>query len=211
MNLRFRIHYHTSYGQSLFVSGSCDALGMSDPDKAVSMTFLADGLWELKVEVPDTLEVLSYQYWLGSSDGGQKEQEYPFTRHIQFSPSTFQTIEIRDEWFSSWEEQTSLLSSAFSKALMKRTDPNKKKRPLSGSHHRFQLLAPDVQPGHGLFLAGNSDALGNWDPTNSIPLSGEHAPVWSASIPLKGKTVSVEYKYLIKDLETGEVVRWETG
>jgi len=174
------------------------------------MEHLDDGMWQVTLQVPEVLQEVSYHYFLGNEDGSIIEEEYPVSRTISVAASAYQSIEIRDEWRSSSEGQNALLSAAFTRALMRRQErqPQKLSR---GSMQRFQLRAPAVPPHLEVCLIGSSPELGNWEVQQAIPMSDEHFPLWSASIPLGGTSQSVEYKYLLRDRESKELAYWETG
>ncbi|WP_289646275.1 carbohydrate-binding module family 20 domain-containing protein, partial [uncultured Duncaniella sp.] len=62
MKLTFNVNYRTEWGESLFLTGSAEALGGSDLSKAVPMTLSGTETWKAEVEIPDSVEEFSYGY-----------------------------------------------------------------------------------------------------------------------------------------------------
>jgi len=61
--------------------------------------------------------------------------------------------------------------------------------------------------GENIFVVGSVPQLGNWDPSNAIPLDPVHYPVWGATVYLPPNTV-FQYKFIRK--ETNGNIVWES-
>ncbi len=61
--------------------------------------------------------------------------------------------------------------------------------------------------GQNVFVVGNVPELGNWNPSNAVPLGTANYPIWDGSVTFPANT-TVEYKYII--IENGTVI-WENG
>jgi len=61
--------------------------------------------------------------------------------------------------------------------------------------------------GENIFVVGSVPQLGNWDPSNAIPLDPVHYPVWGATVYLPPNTV-FQYKFIRKE-KNGNIV-WES-
>jgi len=61
--------------------------------------------------------------------------------------------------------------------------------------------------GENIFVVGSAPQLGNWDPSNAIPLDPTDYPVWGATVYLPPST-AFEYKFIRKQ-PNGNVV-WES-
>ncbi|HPC26951.1 MAG TPA: 4-alpha-glucanotransferase, partial [Paludibacteraceae bacterium] len=58
---------------------------------------------------------------------------------------------------------------------------------------------------------GNQEALGNWDVRKKIRLDDSDFPIWKISLNASKFKFPLEYKYLIVDTETDEVLAWGGG
>ncbi|KAI9456015.1 glycoside hydrolase [Lactarius psammicola] len=61
--------------------------------------------------------------------------------------------------------------------------------------------------GDNIFVVGSMPQLGNWDPSNAIPLDPTNYPVWAATVYLPSN-VAFQYKFIRKE-SNGNVV-WES-
>lgn len=75
----------------------------------------------------------------------------------------------------------------------------------------FQLYAPQVAPQHYVVITGDAPELGAWNPKAGIRLGGQDFPRWSVTISSIGLPSVFQYKFVIMDSLTGEVVKWENG
>ena len=62
--------------------------------------------------------------------------------------------------------------------------------------------------GQNVYLVGSIPALGDWDPSQAIPLSSNGYPNWNGVVTLPADT-AVQYKYLIKNPDGS--ITWEPG
>ncbi|KAI9429653.1 glycoside hydrolase superfamily, partial [Lactarius psammicola] len=62
--------------------------------------------------------------------------------------------------------------------------------------------------GENVFVAGSVPQLGNWDPSNAIPLDPTNYPMWAATVYLPSNT-TFQFKFLRK--ESNGTVVWEPG
>jgi len=62
--------------------------------------------------------------------------------------------------------------------------------------------------GENIFVVGSVPQLGNWDPSDAIPLDAVHYPVWGATVYLPPNK-SFQYKF-IRKTSNGNVVAWES-
>ena len=66
-----------------------------------------------------------------------------------------------------------------------------------------------IQPDEILALAGEGDALGNWDVKQAIRMNDANFPEWEANIDINLLKDAFEYKFVILKKDTSEVVAWE--
>ncbi|GAB4418463.1 MAG: 4-alpha-glucanotransferase [Bacteroidia bacterium] len=212
MLIRFRIHFHTQWGQRLFVCGSLPVLGAWDFRQAMPMNYLGGGNWALDLDLPEEHVDMTYKYILYYEPHRSVEWEFGADRHISAAPDRFTEIEVQDTWRSPWEEHNALYSSAFSQVIMGRKDPAAPpEESKTGNIHRFQIRAPRVGADHYVALIGDDEALGAWDSARALPMNDSAFPLWRVDVPLRGQTRAIFYKYAIVDRRTGEVLTWEQG
>ena len=64
MKLTFNIHFHTTWGQKLYVVGSVPELGNWEPALAQEMIWEGDGSWKLDLERQTRAGQIKYRYFL---------------------------------------------------------------------------------------------------------------------------------------------------
>ena len=69
MKITFYIKYHTTWGQRLFISGSCAKLGSGTISAAKEMHYADNGEWQLEISLPDTTKEIRYFYILEDENG----------------------------------------------------------------------------------------------------------------------------------------------
>ena len=72
-------------------------------------------------------------------------------------------------------------------------------------------LRYDSRWGEELFLTGNSDELGKWNPNKAVPMEYVGPGIWSVSVEPHGRAAllqTTEYKYFIRE---NDQIRWEDG
>jgi 4-alpha-glucanotransferase len=76
---------------------------------------------------------------------------------------------------------------------------------------KFRLFAPQVDNDKMVAITGNQPALGNWEPDDSVRLTGKVFPQWEVSLNVSNITFPVEYKYVVLEKKTGKLCYWEKG
>ena len=202
MKIQFKIHYKTQWGQTMYLivhaaDNSIEKFGMHCNEKSEWKT-------ELK---KDFLETFSYQYAIQNSDKSLNF-EYGNVRKIEF-PAATENVVVLDSWRASYGDSP-FLSTAFTDCFFKRTPLNTNSPDLS-KKLILRVNCPQMEPNRHFAVIGNQDSLGNWDVKKKVRLDESQFPIWS--IPLDPAKIKfpLEYKYLIVDSQTDEVLAWGGG
>ena len=80
------------------------------------------------------------------------------------------------------------------------------------SLHKLYLIVPEFVPHQGqrLLLVGNSGLLGNWNPSNALPVKRTGHYSMQVAIDADKLVFPMEYKFVLQDEKTLETV-WEAG
>jgi len=221
MRIRFRINYHTRWGQQLYVLGSHHMIGSWDPAKAFRMDYCSDGEWLSEIEFPYDDLYFEYKY-IVKDDSGNIVWEFGPNRkplgNIPFLDSgKSQTVELRDAWHSGYSPESVFNSSIFSEVVFSRDGVSEgklaaEKGKQSGPETLIRLCvsAPRVSRGESVFIVGSISVLGNWDVNKALPMEFQQFPFWCTDIVAGSDICDFEYKYIIKD-ESGKVILYEGG
>lgn len=206
MKISFNIDYRTNWGESVYMTGSIPELGGGDENKAVKMEFDGRHTWVLEI---NTAKASDFEYrYIVRADNGYVKREWG-TPHMLRHGRGVTNYEIFDMWQDQPAEKP-FYSSAFVDCICRRTTPAK---PLTVKNGTVTLRvdAPTVRPDEVLAICGSSEQTGNWDVSKAIIMNDASFPQWSISLDIKEIEIPFQYKFLILNASTREVVLWENG
>lgn len=205
MKISFSIDCRTGWGGTLCICGETPSLGSGKPEKAVEMRPSGPETWELSLEFRRNPGKFRYSYMVKRPDGSLRRE---WGQPREFTPCrAVKTYRLLDSW-REMPPGHPYHSSAFTDVIFRRTAPDMPLKSSPGSL-RLRVAAPAVRPDETVAVAGNCDALGNWNPAKAVRLNDSDFPFWSIEIPLDSIALPCEYKFLILKRETGELVAWE--
>ncbi|MFI3261350.1 MAG: 4-alpha-glucanotransferase [Rikenellaceae bacterium] len=192
MRLKLKIDYHTSNGE--FVSVDCKG----------EKCFLknvggATKLGELTVDNDDVIE---YTYSVGD------RKEWGKAHFIKAAKSVTSCCVI-DRW-QDMPKNSIFYTSLFTQSVFKRSNP--KESILENDSIVVAVSSPLIETTQSLVMVGSSEALGEWDVSKGITMTDSKFPMWlSPSLVCTEELLRSEFKFVIVDNITGEVVAWEDG
>ncbi|HWS01081.1 MAG TPA: 4-alpha-glucanotransferase [Prolixibacteraceae bacterium] len=209
MNLSFKIDYQTTWGETLFISGSSPEFGRWDPLLAMPMKNQYPGEWQCETETD--AKTIEYKYLLKNSLG-DFIQEWGKNRKISLDSIEAEEVRLRDFWRSGSDPENALYSSAFQNVLLKRSPSasNPGKNPAQKTL-RLQLHTPVIAPGYKFAVLGAEPAMGSWKETEAILMDDSDAPLWKVDLDASKLTFPLHYKYVICDSRNKRVIEWEAG
>jgi len=209
MQLTFKINYHTSWGQSLWIG--CPG---KDKDEMLPMNYVSNGNWVTDVQIEKgDLKQFSYKYFLRQAKDIVKE-EWGNYRTLKTRKKGIRKLFITDSWRSATDPGNVFYTSAFTDNLFRRKSKNKKKSDQKSDkrgNYRFGLSSPMIDPDHSYCVVGNNMALGNWDAEKAVLLDELDFPLWQVEINLGKMPGMIEYKYGIYSNREKKLIEWETG
>ncbi len=201
MKIIFNIVYRTNWGESVYVTGTPAALGACDNAKAVKLNLDGTDHWSATIDIPAAEGDFEYRYFVRNDDGSVKDE---WGHGNRFAASGEGTYRIYDRWQDQPLDKP-LYSSLFTDCVCRQDTADKAVVPERG-FITLSVAAPMVDSRHVLAVSGNTDALGNWDASRAVRMSNKAFPLWQANIPTEGLASSTEYKFLILDRTTGNVI-----
>jgi 4-alpha-glucanotransferase len=208
MKIDFYLRFHTKFGQSLAITGNLPALGSNYPDKALTMTFLTDELWQASIEIdPTGLDTLEYRYSF-TDEKGEIKREAEKDRVIDIKKLTDDLVLV-DTWNDSSFFENSFYSTPFQEVFFKDYKKLKLKKNTLYTH-QFKIKAPLLEDNQVVCMLGSSDALGHWDIDAPILLS-KKGNWWSVYLEIPSSEFAMSYKYGIYNLKKSEFVGFENG
>ncbi len=203
MKIHFNIHYHTEWGQTLYLiiyspnsSTKSDILAMKCVDKTH---------WVLEYSV-DKPKNLIYKYAIRNTNDTY-ENEFGSKRILEL-PKNQGSIDIIDT-FRRPAGDSPFVTDIFKDCFFKRnyqTTKSKKQGNLL-----LQLNCAQIEADRYFAIIGNQEALGKWDVNRKVRLDETNYPLWEVELDASELKFPVEFKFLIVDATTDEVLAWGGG
>jgi len=203
MQVQFRVIYRTLWGQSISLFIYSDETHFTEH----KMVCENENQWFVNIQLNADENEFHYRYALKKEN---KSYEYEFgglrTTKV---PKTQRDIVFTDLWRTP-NGDSAFNSVAFADCFFKR-----KKAPKINFHENdnfiLRLNCPQMEPDRHFAIIGNQKSLGNWDVSKRVRLDETEYPLWSVSMKTADIKFPIEYKYLIVDTKTDEVLAWGGG
>lgn len=196
MEALFRIHYHTRWGEQLYV----DISGIG----RLPLRHTGNGVWEGRTPIPESAGLeISYNYLMSRTDGSVRhEWGSPRIRVCGNGLTAF-----ADQWHDR-PEAAPFYSSAFTRCFFSHKGGRKlTSLPENAPTLTILFEAPQTQPRHIPVICGNTVALGNWNPEKGCITAIAGETTYAATIPMPQAPLS--FKVTVRDA-SGKIT-WEEG
>jgi len=209
MKLHFYLRFHTSYGQSLWISGNTEELGNNDPANAVPMTYLNEEFWHFSTDIKrkDLAKNVTYKYLLKNADGNLLE-EWGQDRMLDTSRKDVEELQMTDTWNHAGEFENTFYSAPFREILLPAASSKTRATADKSYTHTFRVKAPLLQKQEVICLLGSSEKLGEWETANPVLMSRED-DWWTVRLDLSGSSFPLSYKYGVYNTKDKEFIRFE--
>ena len=215
MKLKFTIRYHTAWGESLHVS-----IGFHSQDGTVRHHNLLmqteDGeLWTLETAAlmsrQHPLSHIQYQYQVEDAEGQVLRKEWDMVPRIYYFDATKDYV-FPDEW-RDCPLPMHLYSAAYQTtqqySLNSQVEPLR--LPLFRSTIFFRVSAPQLREGQLVAVCGSHPAIGSWNTSRYLPMEYAGDGEWMLTVNAQSWLLPIEYKYVVVDSHTHELLAWEEG
>ena len=215
MKLRFTIQYGTQWGESMHV-----VLNYHSQDGTLRMTDLLmttqDGLtWTLETAAVESRQhpvcQVTYAYQVEDGDGRVLRREWSQVPRTYWF-DTSKNYVFDDQW-----RDRPLCAHLYSNAyLTTRHAPHGeqvevRRLPLYRKTVIFRVSAPQLQKGQAVALLGSHPMMGGWSPARFLQMEYIGQYDWILSVNMDVVGLPIEYKYVVVDSQTHELVAWEDG
>ena len=215
MKLKFTIHYHTAWGESLHVN-----IDFHSQDGVVRRQNLLmqtkDGeLWTLETAAlmsrHHPLSHIVYSYEVADSEGQVLRREWDVVPRVYAFDATKDYL-FPDEW-----RDRPLPLHLYSNAYLTTVHGQRDEQvgvlqlPLFRRTIIFRVSAPQLKPGQVVAACGSHPAIGSWSTSRYLKMhyAGRHE--WMLSVNAQGWLLPIEYKYVVVDEQSHELLEWEEG
>ena len=215
MKLKFTLHYHTAWGQSLHVSIAYHSQDGTLRRQDLPM-LTADGeLWTLETSAllsrQHPLSHIVYSYQLEDADGHVLRREWDLVPRIYHFDASKDYV-FPDQWRDR-PLPLHLYSNAYLTTAHRQRGEHVEARrvPLFRSTILFRVSAPQLQQGLSVAVCGSHPALGSWSTSRYLKMEYAGQGDWLLSVNAQGWLLPIEYKFVVVDDQSHELVAWEEG
>ena len=219
MKLKFSIHYHTAWGESLHVSIDFHSLDGTVRHQNLLMQTEDGELWTLETSAlmsrQHPLSHIQYRYQVEDADEQVLRKEWDMVPRIYYFDATKDYV-FPDEWRDR-PLPMHLYSSAYltTQGLIPHPSsliPQQVLRlPLFRRTVLFRVSAPQLKADQMVAVCGSHPAIGSWNTSRYLPMEYAGDGEWMLTVNAQGWLLPVEYKYVVVDTPTHELVAWEEG
>lgn len=214
MKLNFSVNYRTAWGESVHVVIAYVCSDGARKKQNIAMTTQDGERWSVETAIVESrhrgITEFSYHYQIEAEDGYVLRREWTLVPRL-LSCASGLDYRMDDEW-----RATPFVSHLYSTAYLvaEGRDCDKERVIALPTFRRtavFRVMAPQLGKGHSLALCGNHPAIGSWSPSRYVPMQYAGASVWTASVNVEVMHEPLQYKYVVIDDATRNLVEWEDG
>ena len=208
MKLQFKLEYRTAWGEDVRVEIVLKR-GRGADVTHVHQLSTQDGVnWSGEVVLHEKdVRNFSYSYFIASEDKVVRKEWCGVPRTFPYAQD--KTFLLQDYW-KEIPQLSHLYSSAYSHCVAQTLAQD----PEITYYDRtllFRVQAPQLVKGQQLALLGSLPQLGEWMPERAMRMSRGGTHEWCLTLSATGLQFPFEYKYVVVDEATGELICWEGG
>jgi len=206
MKIHFQIHFKANWGEILHLVFYDKTGNNAIVSEKIAMQCDEKGIWSVEIDFSGKMLPVFYRYGLNQSNNSVLF-ETGLLRQISPEKSV-NYLRIFDNWRGPYGDSpfnTAVFSDIFFQREQVAFKGNKSGNLL------LQLHCPKMESNRHFAITGNQDALGNWDVSKKVRLDESGFPDWKILLDTRKITFPLEYKYLIVDTATDEVLAWGGG
>ena len=216
MKIKFTIHYCTEWGQQLVVLVSYFLTDGGIRTTRVEMLTDDGEHWQAETAAVEsrrtaqaTITHFSYLYIVEDAEGHELRREWTLMPR-KFDYDNTKTYVMADQW-----NDLPLPAHLYSKAYLVNSRYKQPQTIQPTPYFRktllFRVSAPQLLPSQQLAVIGSHPVLGAWNPVRYQLMQPAANFVWTLSLNADALLLPIEYKYVIIDAETRQLLQWEEG
>ena len=215
MKLKFSIRYRTAWGESLHVAIAFHSQDGTIRNQNLTMQTENGELWTLETAAlasrQHPVSHIVYHYQVENADGEVLREEW------RLVPRIYHFDESKDYIFTDlWRDRPlpyHLYSNAYLTTVHGQRDEDTKalRLPLFRQTVVFRVSAPQLKAGQAVAVCGSHPSIGSWNSSRYLLMESIGKSEWMLSVNAMGWLMPVEYKYIVVDIQTHNIVQWEEG
>ena len=215
MKIRFTISYGTQWGEQLHVVLTYDSKDGTRRTSNQPMTTQDGQTWVLETSIIESRQhsvtKLTYHYQVEDADGKVLRREWSQIPRVYYFDATKNYV-FDDQW-----RDLPLCAHLYSRAYLTMAHAPHDEHaeglrvPLYRRTVMFRVSAPQLEAGQSVALLGSHPMMGSWSTARYLRMEYIGQGDWLLSVNLDAVGLPLEYKYVVVDDETHELLTWEEG
>ncbi|HOJ51288.1 MAG TPA: 4-alpha-glucanotransferase, partial [Syntrophales bacterium] len=204
--ITFHLPYFPAFGERISINWQTPS-----GEGLIAMSYEADDhVWKASLSLSRPPFSLEWHYVIQHPDGREEREGGPKRFLTLEDDATSVNVQVFDFWRPPGDLLSVFTKAPFEETLFARR--REASRPIKSSHIPQTVInipAPAIDPEEGVYLVGEPESLGGWDPAYALPLRPGAYPYWELCLPTPLPN-RFAYKYLIGKKEEGKLT-WESG
>lgn len=215
MKQRFSIQYATQWGESMHVVLVYKSQDGTERTQDLPMSTQDGLLWTLETAAIESrqrrVHTVSYHYQVEDGDGNVLRREWSLVARTYYFDAS-KCYVFCDQW-RDLPLCAHLYTNAYLTTQLAAHDEQVEARrvPLYRKTALFRVSAPQLGSGQALALLGSHPMLGSWSPARYLKMEYIGEGDWLLAVNMDAVSLPLEYKYVVVDKQTHELVAWEEG
>jgi 4-alpha-glucanotransferase len=215
MKLKFTIQYATQWGEALHVVLCYHSKDGTQRESNQIMLTQDGQTWTLETAIVESrqhpVNAVTYAYQVEDADGQVLRREWSQVPRLYWFDSSKSYV-FHDQW-----RDLPLCAHLYSNAyLTTQHAPHgeqveARRQPLYRRTVLFRCSAPQLVEGQSLAVIGSHPMMGGWNTARYLRMEYISQREWLLSVNMDSVQLPLEYKYVIVDDHTHELVAWEEG
>jgi 4-alpha-glucanotransferase len=207
MKISLKINYIAKWGQTMYLLVQSTDNTIYQDSQAYLMECDDQFDWSVELDLPNNTSSIRYQYALLDVHK-ELEKECGKGREL-ILPKDLELLKVRDFWRNMCGDAP-FLTAAFLDCIFRR-----KEHFLQSVSNKpnlfFRLICPQIESNQHIAIIGNQELLGNWDLNKKLRMDDSQFPFWKLDVDSSSFSGDIEYKYVLVDTASDEVIFWENG
>ncbi len=215
MKLKFTIYYHTAWGESLHVCIDFHSQDGTVRHQNLPMQTEDGERWTVETAAlmsrQHPLSHIVYSYQVEDADGQVLRREWDMIPRCYHFDATKDYV-FPDQWHDR-PLPLYLYSQAYLTTIHAQHDEQVTPLllPLFRRTILFRVSAPQLQSGQTVAVCGSHPAIGSWSTSRYLKMHYAGQGEWMLTVNAQGWTLPIEYKFVVVDDKTHELLSWEGG
>ncbi|MBQ7442868.1 MAG: hypothetical protein IJS59_03250 [Bacteroidaceae bacterium] len=208
MTFHFSIHYRAQWGEDVCVELTLKGERSRETPVLLHMVTDDGNVWQTDYRTTGTkIRQFAYRYVVCR---GEETVRHEWSRVPRLFDADAGRSFILDDFWMETPAQPWLFDPAFNAWAANNTGTDIH-TPLFAQTIVLRVLAPTLGEGEAVALLGSQPPLGDWRPRRALRMAHTGMCEWRLSLSATALHLPFEYKYVIVNAATGELLRWEDG